>query len=55
MEELCVDTKIIIAVNKKGEICAMQKSLYGSLNPSLLTEMIRVSILLSVLFNKKKL
>jgi len=44
MEELCTDTKIIIAVNKSGEICAMQKSLYGSLNPSLLTEMIRVSI-----------
>jgi len=43
MEELCTDTKIIIAVNKKGEICAMQKSLCGSLNPSLLTEMIRTA------------
>lgn len=43
MEELCTDTKIIIAVNKGGEICAMQKSLHGSLNPSLLTEMIRTA------------
>jgi len=53
MEELCTDTKIIIAVNKGGEICAMQKSLHGSLNPSLLTEMIRVSFILLNVINFK--
>lgn len=42
-EELCVDSKIMIAINRNGEVCTIQKSLNGGIDPSILIEMIHTS------------
>ncbi len=40
----------MVAVNKKGNVCLVQKSRYGTVHPSSLSEMILVYLLLSLLF-----
>ncbi|KAG9290899.1 hypothetical protein G9A89_011049 [Geosiphon pyriformis] len=41
LEELTTEAKILIIVNKKGKLCGIQKSGEGSIEPSLLSEMIQ--------------
>ncbi|KAF9919042.1 Exosome complex component RRP42 [Lobosporangium transversale] len=42
LEELCTEAKLVVAVNRAGEICGLQKNHDGSIEPSLLLEMIQV-------------
>ncbi|KAF8979053.1 Exosome complex component RRP42 [Entomortierella lignicola] len=42
LEELCTEAKLVVAVNKSGEICGLQKGQDGGIEPSLLLEMIQV-------------
>ncbi|CAG8460878.1 14550_t:CDS:2 [Ambispora leptoticha] len=41
LEELATEAKLLVSVNKQGKICGMQKSGEGSIEPSLLNEMIQ--------------
>ncbi|KAI8092767.1 ribosomal protein S5 domain 2-type protein [Halteromyces radiatus] len=41
LEELCSQVTLTVGVNKEGQICGIQKSATGSIDPSLLTEMIQ--------------
>lgn len=41
MEELASDVKLMVAVNRQGRLCSVQKHGDGSLEPMLLTEMVR--------------
>ncbi|KAJ3317864.1 hypothetical protein HDU76_001031 [Blyttiomyces sp. JEL0837] len=41
LEELCSDARVTVAVNRKGNICALQKGGQGGIEPSLLQEMIQ--------------
>jgi exosome complex component RRP42 len=41
LEELSSSAKVTVAVNPKGNICAIQKGGRGGIDPSLLTEMIQ--------------
>ncbi|KAI8991098.1 ribosomal protein S5 domain 2-type protein [Mycotypha africana] len=40
LEELCSDAVLTVGVNKLGQVCSMKKSLNGSIETSLLNEMI---------------
>ena len=42
LEELTIDARLLVAVNKNGKICGVQKGGSGSIEPSLLNEMIQV-------------
>lgn len=42
LEELCSQVTLTVGVNKDGQVCGIQKSVNGSIDPSLLTEMIQV-------------
>ncbi|CAG8483970.1 10468_t:CDS:2 [Ambispora gerdemannii] len=41
LEELATEAKLLVSVNKRGKICGIQKSGEGSIEPSLLNEMIQ--------------
>ncbi|KAF9421040.1 Exosome complex component RRP42 [Entomortierella beljakovae] len=41
LEELCTEAKLVVSVNKSGEICGLQKGHDGGIEPSLLLEMIQ--------------
>ncbi|KAF9103547.1 Exosome complex component RRP42 [Mortierella sp. AM989] len=41
LEELCTEAKLVVAVNRSGEICGLQKGQDGGIEPSLLLEMIQ--------------
>ncbi|CAO3598585.1 unnamed protein product [Absidia cylindrospora] len=41
LEELCSQVTLTVGVNKEGQVCGIQKSANGSIDPSLLTEMIQ--------------
>lgn len=43
LEELCSQVTLTVGVNKEGQVCGIQKSANGSIDPSLLTEMIQVN------------
>ncbi|KAG0171825.1 Exosome complex component RRP42 [Apophysomyces sp. BC1034] len=43
LEELCSQLTLTIGVNKDGQVCGVQKASVGSLEPSLLTEMIQTA------------
>ncbi|KAJ3191337.1 Exosome complex component RRP42 [Irineochytrium annulatum] len=40
LEELCSDARLTVAVNRKGNVCCVQKGGGGAIEPSLLAEMI---------------
>ena len=42
LEELCTEAKLVVAVNRSGELCGLQKGHEGGIEPSLLLEMIQV-------------
>jgi exosome complex component RRP42 len=42
LEELCSQVTLTVGVNKDGAVCGIQKGGNGSIEPSLLTEMIQV-------------
>jgi hypothetical protein len=42
LEELCTEAKLVVAVNRSGELCGLQKGQDGGIEPSLLLEMIQV-------------
>jgi exosome complex component RRP42 len=44
LEELCSQVTLTVGVNKDGSVCGIQKGSNGSIDPSLLTEMIQVNI-----------
>ncbi|ORY01413.1 ribosomal protein S5 domain 2-like protein [Basidiobolus meristosporus CBS 931.73] len=41
LEELCTDARLTVAVNQSGNLCGVQKSGEGSIEPSLLLEMVQ--------------
>ncbi|KAJ3090393.1 Exosome complex component RRP42 [Quaeritorhiza haematococci] len=41
LEEICTQARVVIAVNRKGTICSMQKGGHGGVDPSLLAQMIQ--------------
>ncbi|KAF9369008.1 Exosome complex component RRP42, partial [Mortierella sp. AD011] len=41
LEELCTEAKLVVAINRSGEICGLQKGQDGGIEPSLLLEMIQ--------------
>lgn len=41
MEELVTEARLTVAVNKDGQVCGLQKSQDGGMEPSLLLEMIQ--------------
>ncbi|KAJ3415701.1 hypothetical protein HDV05_004379 [Chytridiales sp. JEL 0842] len=41
LEELCASARLSVAVNRKGNVCAIQKGGKGGIEPSLLSEMIK--------------
>ncbi|KAF8944255.1 Exosome complex component RRP42 [Haplosporangium gracile] len=41
LEELCTEAKLVVAVNRSGELCGLQKGQDGGIEPSLLLEMIQ--------------
>ncbi|OZJ04897.1 hypothetical protein BZG36_02510 [Bifiguratus adelaidae] len=43
LEELCADVRLMVSVNEKGNICSMQKGGSGSIEPTLLNEMLNSS------------
>ncbi|KAI9494413.1 ribosomal protein S5 domain 2-type protein [Zychaea mexicana] len=43
LEELCSEVTLTVGVNKEGAICGVQKGAVGSIDPSLLTEMIQTA------------
>ncbi|RUP48577.1 ribosomal protein S5 domain 2-type protein [Jimgerdemannia flammicorona] len=43
LEELCTEAKLVVAVNRKGHLCGLQKSADGGIEPSLLTEMVQTA------------
>ncbi|KAI7854002.1 ribosomal protein S5 domain 2-type protein [Circinella umbellata] len=43
IEELCSEVTLTVGVNKEGSICGVQKGSNGSIDPSLLTEMIQTA------------
>lgn len=45
LEELSSEVTLTVGVNKDGATCGMQKGAGGSINPSLLTEMVQVCCL----------
>lgn len=42
LEELSSEVTLTVGINKDGATCGMQKGAGGSINPSLLTEMVQV-------------
>lgn len=42
LEESCVEAKIIVAMNRNGNICSIMKDGKGSVEPSLLADMLLV-------------
>ncbi|KAI8976959.1 ribosomal protein S5 domain 2-type protein [Pilobolus umbonatus] len=46
LEELCSQVTLTVGVNKEGMVCGIQKGGQGSLDPSLMTEMIQTATLL---------
>lgn len=44
LEELCTEAKLVVAVNRSGELCGLQKGQDGGIEPSLLLEMIQVCV-----------
>ncbi|KAI8391508.1 ribosomal protein S5 domain 2-type protein [Radiomyces spectabilis] len=46
LEELCSQVTLTVGVNKDGHICGVQKGARGSIDPSLLTEMIQTATML---------
>lgn len=46
LEEVCSQVTLTVGVNKEGSICGIQKGGSGSLDPSLMTEMIQTATLL---------
>ena len=51
LEELCTEAKLVVAVNRSGELCGVQKGQEGGIEPSLLLEMIQVRIFLKKIFS----
>ncbi|CAO3623742.1 unnamed protein product [Cunninghamella blakesleeana] len=47
LEELCSQVTLTVGVNKEGQVCGIRKSSNGSIDPSLLTEMIQTAISLA--------
>ncbi|KAJ2960633.1 hypothetical protein NQZ79_g4042 [Umbelopsis isabellina] len=43
LEELCTEAKLLIAVNKDGQVCGIQKGAEGSIEPGLMSEMIQTA------------
>lgn len=41
LEELCTEARLVVAVNRSGQLCGLQKSQEGGIEPSLLLEMIQ--------------
>ncbi|KAK9768277.1 hypothetical protein K7432_001192 [Basidiobolus ranarum] len=41
LEELCTEARLTVAVNQSGNLCGVQKSAEGSIEPSLLLEMVQ--------------
>ncbi|KAG0299889.1 Exosome complex component RRP42 [Dissophora globulifera] len=41
LEELCTEARLVVAVNRSGELCGQQKGHDGGIEPSLLLEMIQ--------------
>ncbi|PKY20584.1 ribosomal protein S5 domain 2-like protein [Rhizophagus irregularis] len=41
LEELTTEAKLLVTVNKDGKVCGLQKSGGGSINPSLLNDMVQ--------------
>ncbi|KAJ3277374.1 Exosome complex component RRP42 [Borealophlyctis nickersoniae] len=41
LEEMCAEAQIRVAVNRKGHLCAVQKSGKGGIDPSLLADMLQ--------------
>jgi len=40
-EELCSEARLVVALNKAGNICLVQKAGGGTINPTTLTDMIQ--------------
>jgi exosome complex component RRP42 len=47
LEELCSKVTLTVGVNKEGLVCGIQKGATGSIDPSLLTEMIQTATTLA--------
>ncbi|KAI7863722.1 ribosomal protein S5 domain 2-type protein [Spinellus fusiger] len=43
LEELCSQVTLTVGVNKTGQVCGVQKGGFGSIDPSLMTEMIQTA------------
>jgi exosome complex component RRP42 len=41
LEELCTEARLVVAVNRSGELCGLQKGQDGGIEPSLMLEMIQ--------------
>ncbi|KAF8940260.1 Exosome complex component RRP42 [Dissophora ornata] len=41
LEELCTEARLVVAVNRSGQLCGLQKGQDGGIEPSLLLEMIQ--------------
>ncbi|KAI8073074.1 ribosomal protein S5 domain 2-type protein [Gongronella butleri] len=53
LEELCAQVILSVGVNKDGQLCGMQKSGLGSLDPSLVSEMVQSATQLALPLIKK--
>ena len=43
-EDLCTEAKLMVAINRKGQVCSLQKSCKsGGIEPSLLSEMVQTA------------
>lgn len=43
MEDMSADVRVMVAVNREGRVCSVQKDGFGYLEPFLLTEMIQTA------------
>ncbi|KND00790.1 uncharacterized protein SPPG_09154 [Spizellomyces punctatus DAOM BR117] len=43
LEELCSSARLTVAVNRRGNLCALQKGGHGGIEPSLLAEMVQTA------------
>ncbi|KAJ3377290.1 Exosome complex component RRP42, partial [Lobulomyces angularis] len=41
LEDNCSEARLMVSINRKGQICSVQKDGTGAIEPTLLTEMIR--------------
>lgn len=52
-EEVCMSTRLAIAVNKQGDVCGVQKTGAGGLSPSAVNEMIKIARVVGIKLHGK--